>query len=278
MQEEPSKPAVGPSKQLFMRHTSDCSKAGFTLVELLVVIAIIGILAAILLPALKGVTVARQRATAKMDMAKIISAIHEYQAANNVFPIGRTTQTAALSNDGDFTFGGTFATPTGVPVDVKSYAGVALNSEMMGVLLNLEYFPNSTPTINQGHIKNPQNHSFLSVNYAPDSKSPGLGLDGVYRDPWGNPYVITIDANADEKARDAFYSDPRVSADPSNANAGLQGLVRRMLPSGAAVFECPASVTVWSAGPDRMIDPNLGNSPTARANKGANKDNLVSWQ
>ena len=87
MQEEPSKPAVGPSKQLFMRHTSDCSKAGFTLVELLVVIAIIGIFAAILLPALKGVTVARQRATAKMDMAKIISAIHEYQAANNVFPI-----------------------------------------------------------------------------------------------------------------------------------------------------------------------------------------------
>jgi hypothetical protein len=162
-------------------------------------------------------------------------------------------------------------------VDVKSYSNLVPNSEIMGVLLDLESFPDGTATINPGHIKVPRKHSFLTVHYASDNKSSGLGLDGVYRDPWGNPYVITIDANADEKTRDAFYSDPRVSADPNNVNAGLQGLVRRTLPSGSSVFECPASVTVWSAGPDRMIDPNLGNSPTAKANKGANKDNLVSW-
>jgi hypothetical protein len=29
---------------------------------------------------------------------------------------------------------------------------------------------------------------------------------------------------------------------------------------------------VWSAGPDKLIDPNVG------ANSGANKDNIVSWK
>jgi len=211
-------------------------------------------------------------------MNQIIVAIHDYQQANNVFPIGSTSQAAALAGGGDFTYGGTFATPTGVPVDVPSSGAIVMNSEIMGVLLDLESFPDGSPTINPGHIKNPLKHSYLPYHASGDTKSAGLGLDGVYRDPWGNPYVITFDVNADEKARDGFYSDPRVSADPNNPNAGLQGLVKRTLPSGASVFECPAPVTVWSAGPDKMVDPNLGNSPSAKANKGANKDNIVSWQ
>jgi len=165
-----------------------------------------------------------------------------------------------------------------VPVDVQSYGAVVMNSEIMGVLLDLESFQNGSPTINPGHIKNPKNQSYLSYHPSGDTKSAGLGADGVYRDPWGSPYVITIDINADEKTRDALYSDPRVSADPNNANAGLQGLVKRTLPSGASFFECPAPVTVWSAGPDKMVDPNLGNSASAKANQGANKDNMLSWQ
>jgi hypothetical protein len=37
---------------------------------------------------------------------------------------------------------------------------------------------------------------------------PGVGTDLVYRDPWGNPYIITLDLNYDEKARDACYCHP----------------------------------------------------------------------
>ena len=48
---------------------------------------------------------------------------------------------------------------------------------------------------------------------AGNTTSPGVGPDGVYRDPWGNPYIITIDLNYDDKARDAFYRNPTVSAD-----------------------------------------------------------------
>ena len=37
-------------------------------------------------------------------------------------------------------------------------------------------------------------------------------------------------------------------------------------------FECNSPVMVWSAGPDKMIDP------TSPATKGANKDNVLSWK
>ena len=96
----------------------------------------------------------------------------------------------------------------------------------------------------------------------------------MYRDPWGNPYVITIDLNYDDKARDAFYRAPAVSADPASGGtpkAGLIGLTPTMI-NGNPVYEANSPVMVWSAGPDGMIDPN------DKANKGANKDNILSWK
>jgi hypothetical protein len=104
--------------------------------------------------------------------------------------------------------------------------------------------------------------------------SPGIGLDGTYRDVWGNPYIITIDLNFDDKARDAFYGTQGVSADPSDSNTpkrGLNGLIPRVI-GGNTFYEANSPVMVWSAGPDKMIDPN---SP---ATTGANKDNIISWK
>jgi len=37
-------------------------------------------------------------------------------------------------------------------------------------------------------------------------------------------------------------------------------------------------VMVWSAGPDKMVDPNKYMLPIGKADKGANKDNVVSWK
>jgi len=42
--------------------------------------------------------------------------------------------------------------------------------------------------------------------------------------------------------------------------------------NGNPVYEANAPVMVWSAGPDRMIDP------AEKANRGANKDNIISWK
>ena len=55
----------------------------------------------------------------------------------------------------------------------------------------------------------------------------GVGNDLVYRDPWGNPYVISMDLNYDEQCQDAFYCLTMVSSPnpPGNPTSGLNGLI-----------------------------------------------------
>jgi prepilin-type N-terminal cleavage/methylation domain-containing protein len=63
---------------------------GFTLVELLVVIAIIGILVALLLPAVQAVRESARRAQCMNGLRQLGVAAHNYHSARNMFPIGMT--------------------------------------------------------------------------------------------------------------------------------------------------------------------------------------------
>jgi prepilin-type N-terminal cleavage/methylation domain-containing protein len=252
---------------------------GFTLIELLVVIAIIGILAAILLPTLHSGIRGGKIRTAQMQMSQIVQAVHSYESSYSHAPVFGSALTSVLppnfSSPGeDFTFGGTLRDQNGSPVSITALGTYqAQNSELIAVLMDMETYPNGTPTINLKHSKNTAQTRFLNAKLVGNTTSPGVGTDGVYRDPWGNPYIISIDANNDDKCRDAFYRLRRVSQTQPNSPVGYFGLANSTDPNGNGDhFEFHGNVTVWSAGPDGKIDTS------ADADHGANKDNVLSWK
>ena len=261
-------PEKSPMKTNF---TSDRNqRAAFTLVELLVVIAIIGILAAMLLPVLVRVKDAANKTKAKTEMADIVNAINSYDTDYGRFPVSTNAQNAANANSGDFTYGATFN--GGTVQNPATYTYQTNNAEVIAILMDVETYSSGVTTPDYKHVKNPRQTKYLNArpsNYNPTTGGtalPGVDINGVYRDPWGNPYVISMDLNYDEMCVDAFYGNDVIST------GGLNGLVRAPNVTGQNNWAYRGKVMVWSAGPRGKIDP------TDPATDWENKNHVLSWQ
>jgi len=242
------------------------SHFAFTLVELLVVVALVAILAALLMPATIGPGHRRRTPQAKMEINMITSAIAAYEADYGRFPVSSNAVRLAATDSADFTYGGTV---------LKAALGpgnwTADNSEVMVVLLDVEKFGNGTPTINKDYAMNPRRLKYMNARMVSDNVSPGIGMDGVYRDPWGSPYIISLDLNSNERCRDAFYALKAVSQ--QTGATGFDGLENSNDSGGAGDdFEFNCRIMVWSLGPDKSA------SASQSANTGPNKDNILSWK
>jgi len=242
-----------------MRKRGSFSRA-FTLVELLTVIAIIGILAALLLTVFSSAVNSTKKAKAKMEMSELVTAIQGYDSAYARFPVSSAVLSMATAAKSDFTYGGSLLAAYAADIGPGNYTNN--NSEVIAILMNLATYPDGSPTVNTNHLRNPQQTAFLNAHMSGDTQSPGVGTDLVYRDPWGNPYVITMDLNYDEVCEDAFYKSSTVSA------GGLNGLL--LQPDGN--YACRGKVMVWSAGPNKTIDP--GDPATDHENH----YNVLSWK
>jgi prepilin-type N-terminal cleavage/methylation domain-containing protein len=255
-------------------------RAGFTLVELLTVIAIIAILAAMLLPVLSRARVSAQKTKAKTEIQGLATAILKYDSDYGRFPISTNAQNQASQNaqanlDPDFTYGGTFQNSSGTTFPIQSPGLFLTNAEVIAILMDITN--TSVTSVNMNHQKNPQQTIFLDAHMSGDTTSPGVGTDLVYRDPWGNPYVISMDLNYDEQCADAFYSSQIVSQTSPGSQNGYNGLFNLTAGGASDNFQYHGKVMVWSAGP-----PTLNGKPVvdngSAANSSFNKGHILSWQ
>jgi prepilin-type N-terminal cleavage/methylation domain-containing protein len=250
--------------------------SGFTLIELLVVIAIIAILAGILLPTLGRAKIAGQKAKATTEINGLIGAIEQYHAVYSRYPSSKETRTKGIDagDNPDFTFGTFKVGPAGrdnefvnkrsvgtTVLNVKPGGFQTNNSEVMAILMDVRDWT----TKEKGNAENQQHQVFFSAKEVNEKNAAGVGPDGVYRDPWGAPYMITVDMNYDNQTRDAFYRVPTFSAPGGKPMSGMF-----LVPGGTSV-EVRKPVLVWSLGPDGAADQ------TKKPTEDVNKDNILSW-
>lgn len=202
-------------------------QGGFTLIELLTVIAIIVILAGLVLGAVMATKVKALKTTAKVEMTNLKVAIASYEKDYSIYP-------TTLTNVNDVTFGA-------ANIDAVTYNGPQLeNSDVLDILRNVDP---SNRSSGQGHPRNPRSTTYFEAKPAAASDRPGVDANGILRDAWGSPYIITLDTSFDDIAKDPVYNTDK---------------------------HIKSSVLIWSLGPDKKANGDPGHSD--------NKDNVLSWK
>jgi len=222
--------------------------------KLLLVIVFIFLLVGLLLPSTNH---PRNKARIKMteiDMKNLMSAISSYETAYGHLPI------AEFGTNLDVTLGISSTDISGFQ-KIPATRLIASNSDLMIILMDIDW------GVNAGHKMNPQKTIFIDQRRVNDTKSPGVSIvDYQYRDPWGNPYIISLDSNGDNRVRDVCYANTNVSSS-ALSEVGLNGLIKT---NGA--YELNGRVMIWSRGSDGKA------SADDKANAGVNKDNVLGWQ
>ena len=149
------------------RSRTGCRKQGFTLIELLVVIGIIGLLAAIIVPALNGALGSAKKARAMQACKDIQGACQRYFSEYNRMPVPQGVK----HGDGDKLY----------EKDNKAVVDILILSDDLQAL----------PVVNARSIRFLDMDSKTLEAYEKDK-------DGGLLDPWETPYQILLDMDFDD--------------------------------------------------------------------------------
>ncbi|MFH0908542.1 MAG: prepilin-type N-terminal cleavage/methylation domain-containing protein [bacterium] len=171
----------------------------FTLIELLVVIAIIGILAALLLPAISSAMTRAEKARAQTDLSQIVTAIKAYYGDYGKMPV-------ATGDNGQAD---------------KTY-GAKNKPNNQNVVMNILRA--------KDNVANPKATVFLDVPKESMEGADKDGLtyaaaDGYYLDPWGNPYVVSMDTDFNGDTAFASLDNPPAPATSMTASSVVAAAV-----------------------------------------------------
>lgn len=168
------------------RQITKSIQKGFTLIELLIVVVILGILAAVVVPQLSGVTDDAKLESLKSNLSNIRSAIDLYKQQHNDFPGVGTAVGTACPNSGTPGTGATteaaaFASQLTMYTDIAGKACSTTNS----IYKFGPYLKASAPGAN-GLPDNP----FVAVNTVTMENDGNLVMNGRNTTGWQFDYTI----------------------------------------------------------------------------------------
>lgn len=148
-----------------MKPQTEKSNRGFTLLEILCVILLISVFSAMVYPAIHALRRTHKRSRAAGETAELALAAERFKARYGHWPLKTT------DGDSDWVY---------LPDDERCATGNGEALEQKDLILALTGV----------HAYNPRNHLFLQPS---DEQMD----NGQWIDPWGEPYGLLVDGNAD---------------------------------------------------------------------------------